>query len=203
MICRQCLRRASALRVQYKPLRFISSTPTPSSAAAATSTGVAQPFSNPLEPSGTTQRPKARSTPLPVSSVPAGTPLKGLNYIKGRDDPVALEEHEYPEWLWTCLDQKKAVDDLDDSAGDEFSKSKKLRRKAAKRQRKLEEKLRLSGEVIEEKIPVTRQSIDLPANETGTVEGAMEAGRAREELRINMRKERRSSIKEKNFLKSM
>jgi large subunit ribosomal protein L54 len=63
--------------------------------------------------------------------------------------------------------------------------------------------LRLSGEVIEEKIPVTRQSIDLPANETGTVEGAMEAGRAREELRINMRKERRSSIKEKNFLKSM
>lgn len=52
--------------------------------------------------------------------MPAGTPLKGLNYIKGRDDPVALEEHEYPEWLWTCLDQKKAVDDLDDSAGDEF-----------------------------------------------------------------------------------
>jgi large subunit ribosomal protein L54 len=63
--------------------------------------------------------------------------------------------------------------------------------------------MRLSGEVIEEKIPVTRQSIDLPANETGTVEGAMEAGRAREELRTNMRKERRSGIKEKNFLKSM
>lgn len=63
--------------------------------------------------------------------------------------------------------------------------------------------MRLSGEIIEPKIPVTKQSIDLPGNETGTAEGALAAGRAREELRSGMRRERRSSIKEKNFLKSM
>jgi len=28
---------------------------------------------------------------------PAGTILKGINYMKGKDDPVALAEEEYPE----------------------------------------------------------------------------------------------------------
>jgi large subunit ribosomal protein L54 len=40
--------------------------------------------------------------------------------MKDRDDPVALEEHEYPEWLWRCLDVKKDSDALDEGAGDEF-----------------------------------------------------------------------------------
>jgi large subunit ribosomal protein L54 len=58
---------------------------------------------------------------LPESICPAGTPLKGLNYFKGRDDPVALAEEEYPEWLWHCLDKKKEVDgEGDKGAGDEF-----------------------------------------------------------------------------------
>jgi large subunit ribosomal protein L54 len=35
--------------------------------------------------------------------VPAGTPLKGLNFLKDRQDPVALPDEEYPEWLWTVL----------------------------------------------------------------------------------------------------
>ncbi len=51
----------------------------------------------------------------------AGTPLNGLNYIKGKTDPVALADEEYPEWLWDCLDvQKKDSDAADDDAGDEF-----------------------------------------------------------------------------------
>lgn len=51
----------------------------------------------------------------------AGTPLKGLNYLKGRDDHVALPDEDYPEWLWRCLDVKKAKDGKDDEgAGDEF-----------------------------------------------------------------------------------
>ena len=44
------------------------------------------------------------------SSVAAGTPLRGLNYFKGKDDPIALEDHEYPDWLWELLtEQKKTV----------------------------------------------------------------------------------------------
>jgi large subunit ribosomal protein L54 len=40
--------------------------------------------------------------------------------MKGRDDPVALPEEEYPEWLWTCLDVKKKDGDADESVGDQF-----------------------------------------------------------------------------------
>jgi len=118
---------------------------------------------------------------------------------------VALPEEEYPEWLWRCLDVKNKDDGEDGAVGDEFSKSKKLRRKAAKRQRKLEAARLASGDLsaLEPKIPLTQQSIDLPANEEGTIRGAVEAGEKREELREAMRRERRSKIKESNFLKGM
>lgn len=43
-----------------------------------------------------------------------------MNYIKGRDDPVALEDEEYPEWLWKCLEVKKKEGDDAGGAGDEF-----------------------------------------------------------------------------------
>lgn len=47
--------------------------------------------------------------------------MKGLNYFKGRDDPVALPEEEYPEWLWRCLDVKaKEGEGGDAGLGDEF-----------------------------------------------------------------------------------
>lgn len=52
----------------------------------------------------------AQATPasnVPVSAAPAGTILKGLNYLKNKQDPIAKEDHEYPAWLWTVLDQKK------------------------------------------------------------------------------------------------
>lgn len=45
--------------------------------------------------------------------------LLGLNYLKGRDDPVAKPESEYPEWLWRCLD-KRAENEGTDLGGDEF-----------------------------------------------------------------------------------
>ncbi|EPX70970.1 ribosomal protein subunit L37 [Schizosaccharomyces octosporus yFS286] len=40
----------------------------------------------------------------PASSVLAGTILKNLNIKAGGVDPVAKEDNEYPEWLWTLLD---------------------------------------------------------------------------------------------------
>ncbi|KAI9229476.1 MAG: mitochondrial 54S ribosomal protein YmL37 [Piptocephalis tieghemiana] len=47
-------------------------------------------------------KPKERAP----SSVLHGTPLEGLNVYKGKKDPVALRDDEYPEWLWTLLDPK-------------------------------------------------------------------------------------------------
>jgi large subunit ribosomal protein L54 len=47
--------------------------------------------------------------------------LNGLNYTKGGQDPVAMKDEDYPEWLWDCLDvMKKSSDTADDGAGDEF-----------------------------------------------------------------------------------
>ena len=57
-----------------------------------------------------------------LSSCPAGTVLNGLNYIKGKSDPVALADEAYPPWLWDCLEvqNKKAGEVQDVGAGDEF-----------------------------------------------------------------------------------
>ncbi|RDL38639.1 uncharacterized protein BP5553_02979 [Venustampulla echinocandica] len=226
MICRSCLRWASALRPTIPLSRSFATTsaflepatstpgsPRTAGPPTATSTGLAQPFSTPLSPTpnsvslGTLLRPKPTTTPAVISSCVPGTPLKGINYLKGRDDPLAKPDEEYPEWLWRCLDAKKPTgeEEEDANAGDMFSKSKKLRRKAAKRQRKLEAELLASGnlDALAPKIPITQQSIDLPANEEGTTEGAMEAVNTREDIRKAMRRERRKAIKEKNYLKTM
>lgn len=41
------------------------------------------------------------------SSVPKGTVLKGIQYLKDKPEPVALDDSEYPDWLWDLLDEKK------------------------------------------------------------------------------------------------
>lgn len=47
--------------------------------------------------------------------------LTGLNYFKGKTDPVALADSEYPEWLWSCMDvMKKSGGTAESGAGDEF-----------------------------------------------------------------------------------
>lgn len=85
------------------------------------------------------------------------------------------------------------------------AKSKKQRRMAAKAQRKLEARLLAAGdtEALEPKIPIQHQTIDLPSNPDGNVEGALEAVEARSELRSAMRVDRRKKIKESNYLKSV
>ncbi|KAJ8106457.1 hypothetical protein ONZ43_g7059 [Nemania bipapillata] len=195
------LRRASrwTLPIRSRP---ISSTATrPSAAAAATETTADPQLSTPLADSQDSAAPEEA-----LSSCPAGTILTGLNYFKNQNDPVALADSEYPQWLWKCLDvQKKADEGEADDAGDEFSKSKKQRRLAMKRQRIMEAKLVAEGnlEALAPKIPLQHQTINLPANDAGTPEGALAAAAAREELRRAMRRERKAKIKESNYLKSM
>ncbi|TVY46409.1 hypothetical protein LOCC1_G003774, partial [Lachnellula occidentalis] len=211
MICRSCLRKgASSIRPSIFSRSLTSTIPRLDAAAApssgppaATSTSAAQPFSTPLSPTpndvslGTSLKPKPKTSALPASICQPGAVMKGLNYIKGKDDPVALAEEEYPDWLWHVLDVKDKAGTVVDEAGDEFSKSKKLRRKAAKRQRKLEAKLLASGDMssLTPKVPITRQSVDLASGEEGMGE--------RTELKRAMRKERRANIKEANYLKAM
>lgn len=69
----------------------------------------------------------------------------------------------------------------------------------------MEAQLIASGniEALTPKIPIQKQSIDLPWNERGDVEGALEAAAVREDVRSAMRQERRAKIKESNFLKGM
>lgn len=119
---------------------------------------------------------------------------------------MALKDEDYPEWLWSCLDvMKKGADAADENAGDEFSKSKKQRRLAAKRQKTLEAKLLAEGnlEALAPKVPLQHQSVNLPGEAGGSVQHNIEAADKREELRKAMRKERKAKIKEANYLKSM
>lgn len=48
---------------------------------------------------------------LYTSSCPAGTVLN-LKVRKAGDEPVALEDSEYPEWLWDVLDKEKTAQQL-------------------------------------------------------------------------------------------
>ncbi|CRK27291.1 54S ribosomal protein L37 like [Verticillium longisporum] len=216
MICRTCLRRAATTL----PLRTVAPIPlarpfsisasTRSSPAGSLGTSEASPASSTAEPTAT----PTLSTPIdlpsaaaakPVrepSSCKAGTVLNGLNYFKGKTDPVALADEEYPDWLWDCLVFKAKEDaDADAGAADEFSKSAKLRRKAAKRKAKL---LAEGGiDALAPKVPLFQQSINLPGEEGGSVEDNLMAAGKREELRQAMRSERKRKIKESNYLKSM
>ncbi|KAI9709339.1 MAG: hypothetical protein M1820_003459 [Bogoriella megaspora] len=178
----------------------------PHAPPSATSTSAAQPFSTPLTPSperaGIQSTPTSESvTRLIQSSVPAGTPLRGLNFMKGKNDPLAKEDSEYPDWLWGILDdaEAKAGKGKEGQEGDMFAKSKKQRRLAAKQERK---QALLNPESLAPKVPIYEQSIDLPSGD-GTIEGALVAGEARGELTRAMRRKRRAAIKEDNFLRTM
>ncbi|TKX25596.1 hypothetical protein C1H76_2246 [Elsinoe australis] len=230
MICHRCLRAASRSTITFQTRSIsrtatLASTPISSNATtqasarpappasahnppAATSTSAAQPFSAPQTPS----QPKAKkdkAPKIPKSSIPAGMPLKGLNIIKGKNDPVAMEDKEYPPWLWTLLVNKKNDGPgAAEGEGDLYAKSAKQRRVAAKALRKREAALAASGESLAPPVPLNEQSIDLPAGDSvGTHEKAvqinMQASEARHDVTRALRQKRRAKIKEMNFLKSM
>ncbi|KAK4155508.1 mitochondrial ribosomal protein L37-domain-containing protein [Chaetomidium leptoderma] len=195
---------AAATRTFTTTLRTRNAAPTPAAAAPAAATASAEstttPDLTPLTP------PPADAKAAALSSCPEGTVLSGLNYFKGKTDPAALRDEAYPSWLWNCLEvQKKAASTADADAGDEFSKSKKQRRLALKRQRLQEARLLASGdlEALVPKIPLHKQTVNLPSAEPGNLGQAIEAVDKREELRQAMRKERRAKIKETNYLKAM
>lgn len=110
MFCTRCLRATVARRQlplsrQFSSsLRFYSAEPQ---------------LSTPVVDAGEAPKP----TPTSRSICPEGTVLNGLNFTKGGQDPVAMKDEEYPEWLWSCLDVMKKADAEDDNLGDEFCTS--------------------------------------------------------------------------------
>ena len=135
MICRRCIRLLSQPSPHSTALRTLTTTSKllhPESPPPATSTSAAQPFSTPFTPSPA-KTPGIPSSPSPTpgaakkasarppSSVPAGTPLRGLGYIKGQEGPLAKEDSEYPDWLWGLLDSKSNESE-EGKAGDAFGK---------------------------------------------------------------------------------
>ncbi|KAG8712422.1 hypothetical protein FRC11_000193 [Ceratobasidium sp. 423] len=64
--------------------------------------------------SSSAEKPTSASTSAtpkaPTSSCPANTNLAGLTWLKGQPPVLALEDSEYPAWLWTLLDEKKPGD---------------------------------------------------------------------------------------------
>ena len=231
MICQRCTRRSSYKLITQRPImRTIATSPpftAPSDPPPATSTSAAQPFSTPFTPSPT----KTPGIPpgsgslgqesMVKSSVPVGTLLKGLSYMKGQEAPLAREDSEYPSWLWGLLGTGSKDVKADEEAGDAFgvypslicfhpidfshwfpettAKSKKQRRLASKAARAL----KAGGHEMQQtiRVPLEEQSIDLPAGMG--LEETRRAQGAREDLNTAMRRARRKKIKESNFLKSM
>jgi len=56
------------------------------------------------------------------SSVPAGTPLKGLGFTKGQEPPTAKEDDEYPSWLWGLLEKTAKGAEGEGETGDAFGR---------------------------------------------------------------------------------
>lgn len=119
MLCTRCLRAtataaATTTRRALPTARYFTTSPAARNAA---------------EPALSTPTTKpGQEVPHPVpqtrSVCKEGTILTGLNFIKGKEDPVALRDEQYPEWLWSCLDSfKKGGEEGDEDLGDEFGKS--------------------------------------------------------------------------------
>jgi large subunit ribosomal protein L54 len=69
---------------------------------------VSQPLSTPegvhVDVDPTQPSKAAKKVERHPSSCEPGAKLIGLNYFKNKPDLIAMEDEEYPEWLWTLLD---------------------------------------------------------------------------------------------------
>ncbi|WFD18949.1 hypothetical protein MCAP1_001162 [Malassezia caprae] len=149
------------------------------------------------------------------SLAPAGTVFTGLSIYKDKPDPVALPDHQYPEWLFELLDdpaikQSKAlmVGDVDTTgmskgeARSALKRSAKMARAAAKKQAALEakEKQRL------EKMTDAQRATALKAAEKAAEEAVPKTpsdwfAKERSERRA-LRKTSRDGIKASNFVRA-
>jgi large subunit ribosomal protein L54 len=112
-----------------------SSVSVPSAISSATP-GVSQPLSTPtqaahvdIKPSADASKSAKPAVEREPSSCVAGTKLNGLNYMKNKPGVFALEDSEYPDWLWGLLDSSKTQTKTELGGVDPSSQSPFLRRK--------------------------------------------------------------------------
>lgn len=100
----------STLPAPRQPTADIAFQPTKTSPSATSSNtpGFSQPLSTPmLGSTASASRPgkaKPEKEQKLMGSIPGGTPLHGLGYLKAKPTVLAMEDDEYPDWLWTLLD---------------------------------------------------------------------------------------------------
>lgn len=92
---------ASYRHISIPQQRRAYSTPPPQ---AETDTSTSSDNNAAVSASATTAAAAGSSAAKAISSVPAGTRLAGLNYFKNKPEIVAMEDSEYPEWLWGLLE---------------------------------------------------------------------------------------------------
>ena len=144
------------------------------------------------------------------SSIAGGQELKGLGYTKAKPVILAKEDDEYPDWLWTLLDQDPASAGGDTASIDvackihlsspcSFHVTDKILAMTKKQRARYEKKQAALQGNLPEAIPIHEQSINF------TEEGAsaFEHGAKAAELTKSMRKARRKAIKEDNYLRAM
>lgn len=97
----------SPLPRQPPPDIALQSPKTSPSVISSNTPGLSQPLSTPMLPSTSTaskpiklKQPKQQKL---AGSIPGGTPLQGLGYLKAKPTILAKEDDEYPDWLWTLL----------------------------------------------------------------------------------------------------
>jgi large subunit ribosomal protein L54 len=125
MICLRCLTQSSGTKLPLRPLRNLRVQPKSNSIISRSFThatarpNAAQPFTTPVAASPTARDAAPESLPSKKkevvavrSSVPAGTVLKGLNFHKDKSDPIAMEDSEYPDWLWKTLTEVRTAGGL-------------------------------------------------------------------------------------------
>jgi len=103
-----------------------------------------------------------------------------------------MEDDEYPDWLWTLLDEKRPGAIGTGEKVDLAAMTKKQRLRHDKKQERMLKD-------VPAQIPVHEQSKDL----TGPGDDALTSLRARQEITKSARAARRRGIRESNFLKSM
>ncbi|OAP57129.1 hypothetical protein AYL99_07866 [Fonsecaea erecta] len=169
----------------------------PNTTQSSNTPGISQPLSEQHTPStstaktsGPTSTKDSKGPIKPKSSIPGGKELRGLGYTKAKPKILAMEDDEYPEWLWKLLDEKRLGTDAEKV--DLSAMTKKQRIRYEKKQERLLKDL-------PREIPLHEQSKDL----TGPGDDAVTSLQRRQEITKSARSARRRSIRESNFLKSM
>lgn len=191
--------RASCSSLRYAPLSR-----TYASASAATSSAApAASSSTPAE------------TPSLPSAAPPGTVLKGVSIFKDKADPVALQDNEYPPWLFKLLDDPSIASSSSLASIEMAGMSKGEARAAQKRQSKILRAAQLAKEKAEAKAAERAAAKAGTAEVTKDTDAEQEAALSPEEKRSKsmtkaaqdetarrkaLRRANKDSIKARNFV---